>query len=209
MHLADSEWHEWEPDGVTVRSFKATLDGSLITLRSEGHSLLQLEVPTKGSPWAESRPAVFEGKALVLIARRLDRQRTLCDLFEDGRGLRTGRTLQETRAIGVPKTVVFDPIGLGVLFVYWAPAIATIALVRVLFNEEPPLSLPITFLTVATCSFASLGASLVGRWALAAVNRSGHLVGLRTAAIAIGVLAFSFAVPAGLILGPMRPLLRH
>ena len=141
MRLTYSDWHEWAADGVTVRSFKATLDGVVITLVEGDHPLLRLQAPTQEAPWAESQPVVFEGKSLVLLARRLDRRRTMVDLFEDGRGLRTGRTLEETRAIGVPKTALFDPVAFCTLAIYWSPGLIVLALIRPLFGEVTLASL--------------------------------------------------------------------
>ena len=207
MRLTNSDWHEWAADGVTVRSFKATLDTGVITLFQGDRRLLDLQAPTQQTPWAESPPVEFDGHTFVLLARRLDRQRTLVDLFEDGRGLRTGRTLDETRAIGVPKTVLFDPVAFCVLAIYWSPGFIVLAVIRGL--EGTAATLPIAVLFAAVCFLASLGASIVGRRALAKVQESGHLVGLRTGMTALAVWGFSFAVAALLILGPFSPWLRQ
>jgi len=208
VRLTNSDWHEWAADGVTVRSFKATLDGAVITLFAGDGRLLELQAPTKATPWTESQPVEFDGHSFVLLARRLDRQRTLVDLFEDGRGFRTGRTLDETRAIGVPKTVLLDPVAFCGLLVYWSPGLIVVALIRPLFDEVTQASLPIAVLAVAVCFLASLGVSMVGRRALSTVQESGHRVGLRTGLIALAVCGVSYAVAVLLILGPFSQWLR-
>jgi hypothetical protein len=86
VRLTNSDWHEWAADGVTVRSFNAKLDGAVITLFVGDRRLLELQAPARQTSWAESQPVEFDGHSFVLLARRLDRQRTLVDLFEDGRG---------------------------------------------------------------------------------------------------------------------------
>jgi hypothetical protein len=205
LRLTHNEWHEWQPDGVTVRSFSATLDGSVITLRATAGPLAVLEAPTKDKPWTESPPIEYQGSSLVLAARRWDAARILCDLFEDGRALRTGKTLEEARA--APPLKRLNPTYYGVLLITWSPAMATIAMIRQ----------GLLYVTIANAwawvfaILVTLGASLVfsrlGHMARAAVEKSGQEVGAKTALIVIAVVVATWAVPAILVAGPMHHML--
>ena len=187
MHLRYADWHEWAADGVTVQSFKATTDGSTITIRSGDRVLIDLAAPTKQSPWAESEPVTFEGRALVLVARRISWNTIMCDLFQDGLCLRTGRTLEQTRLIGVPKEV--DAVSLGVTLVAAAPHVLVLGALRgmipgVTLDNILPRALAVAFLFGC-----ALVASWVGTQILAGIQRSGRFVGLWTGFVVASVLA--------------------
>ena len=205
MRLTYREWHEWEPDGVTVRSFSATLDGSVITLRNAEGPLAELGTPTREQPWSESRPIEYQGRSLVLGALRLDAARIRCDLFEDGRALRNGQTLDEARLARPP--AIFDPTRLGLLLITWSPAMASVAMVRqgLLYLTGANAWMWILAVVITLCS--SLLFSRLGHMARVAVEKSGRHVGAKTALVVVAVVAATWAVPAMLVAGPMHHLL--
>jgi hypothetical protein len=202
LRLTSTEWHEWEPDGVTVRSFSATLDGPAITLRVAEGPLAELGIPTKDEPWTESRPVEYHGRSLVLAARRLDGTRIRCDLFEDGRALRTGQTLDEART--VPPVKGFNPTYYGVLLITWSPAMATAAMVRLGLLDATRATVWVWTLAIIITLGASLTFSRLGHIARAAAERSGTGVGAKTALVVLAVVSATWAVPAILIVGPLN-----
>ena len=205
MRLTHNEWHEWQPEGVTIRSFSATLDGSVITLRATEGPLVELEAPTKDKPWTESRRIEYQGRSLVLAARRWDADRIRCDLFEDGRALRTGQTLDEARA--APPLKRPNPTYYGVLLITWSPAMATIAMVRQGLLYVTSTNVWMWILAVLITLGASLVFSRLGHMAREAVEKSGQEVGAKTALIVIAVVVATWAVPAILVAGPMHHML--
>ena len=202
MRLTYHEWHEWAPDGVTVRSFSATLDGSVITLRGAEGPLAELGTPTKQQPWSESRAIEYQGRTLVLAALRLDPGRIRCDLFEDGRALRNGQTLDEARLAKPP--AVFDPTRLGLLLITWSPAMATTAMVRLGLLYVTSTNLSIWVFAVVMTLSASLVFSRLGHMARVAVEKSGRHVGAKTALVVVAVVVATWAIPAILVAGPMH-----
>ena len=205
MRLTHNEWHEWQPDGVTIRSFSATLDGSVITLRATEGPLVELEAPTKDKPWTESRRIEYQGRSLVLAARRWDADRIRCDLLEDGRALRTGQTLDEARA--APPLKGLNPTHYGVLLITWSPAMATIAMVRQGLLYVTSTNVWMWILAVLITLGASLVFSRLGHMARAAVVKSGREVGAKTALVVIAVVVATWTVPAILVAGPMHHML--
>ena len=205
MRLTHNEWHEWQPEGVTIRSFSATLDGSVITLRATEGPLVELEAPTKDKPWTESRRIEYQGRSLVLAARRWDADRIRCDLFEDGHALRTGQTLDEARA--APPLKILNPTYYGVLLITWSPAMATIAMVRQGLLYVTSTNVWMWILAVLITLGASLVFSRLGHMARAAVVKSGREVGAKTALVVIAVVVATWSVPAILVAGPMHHIL--
>jgi hypothetical protein len=208
MRLTDDEWHAWAEDGLTVRSFRATIEGSGIHLWSGESRILQVEVPNEKDPWTESEVTPFEGSSFVLVAKRLDGRRVGAELFENGISLLTGRTLDASRATGVIKRQ-YGPRLSSRMVVRLAPLFTVLVLVRPMFNEVTSATLPFDLLTVALSFGASLVASYEGSRMLDEIHNSGKATRVRSALVALGVLLFGWLVALLLIVGPFAPWLRR
>jgi hypothetical protein len=202
MKLWYNAWRRWEPDGTTIRSYEAALEGPTIALRSGGEEIARILAPTSRRRWVESPEIAFAGRTLVLGAWYVNRQLINAELFEDGHSLRNGASLERARTEAT--TPVSEAAAFARTFVAMAPYMAVIPAIPALGENVTLQRLPLLGAAVAISFVIASYAARLGNQTLGAIQGSALRVGLRSVLVATGVFAFSTAAMIVVLAGAVR-----
>jgi hypothetical protein len=144
----------------------------------------------------------LQGTTLVLLARRVDSNTTLCNLACDGRDRDSNLTLEQMRARDARPAP--DAAAVAAWLCLMSPLLIVVVLVKALANQVDSSTLPGIAVTAAVSVAVSFGAGWLGRRAIAAIPKSNPRRGLRAGAIAVGVFGLSYLVAALLVVALVR-----
>ena len=180
----------------------ASLIGDEIALASADAEVLRLPTPVPPALYSESQPMALQGTTLVLLARRVDSNTTLCNLACDGRDRDSNLTLEQMRARDARPAP--DAAAVAAWLCLMSPLLIVVVLVKALANQVDSSTLPGIAVTAAVSVAVSFGAGWLGRRAIAAIPKSNPRRGLRAGAIAVGVFGLSYLVAALLVVALVR-----
>jgi hypothetical protein len=201
MRLTNTRWSVKVADGGWV-TLTASLIGDEIALASADAEVLRLPTPVPPALYSESQPMALQGTTLVLLARRVDSNTTLCNLACDGRDRDSNLTLEQMRARDARPAP--DAAAVAAWLCLMSPLLIVVVLVKALANQVDSSTLPGIAVTAAVSVAVSFGAGWLGRRAIAAIPKSNPRRGLRAGAIAVGVFGLSYLVAALLVVALVR-----
>jgi hypothetical protein len=201
MRLTNTRWSVKVADGSWV-TLTASLIGDEIALASADAEVLRLPTPVPPALYSESQPMALQGTTLVLVARRVDSNTTLCNLACDGRDRDSNLTLEQMRARDARPAP--DAAAVAAWLCLMSPLLIVVVLVKALANQVDSSTLPGIAVTAAVSVAVSFGAGWLGRRAIAAIPKSNPRRGLRAGAIAVGVFGLSYLVAALLVVALVR-----
>jgi hypothetical protein len=201
MRLTNTRWSVKVADGSWV-TLTASLIGDEIALASADAEVLRLPTPVPPALYSESQPMALQGTTLVLLARRVDSNTTLCNLACDGRDRDSNLTLEQMRARDARPAP--DAAAVAAWLCLMSPLLIVVVLVKALANQVDSSTLPGIAVTAAVSVAVSFGAGWLGRRAIAAIPKSNPRRGLRAGAIAVGVFGLSYLVAALLVVALVR-----
>jgi hypothetical protein len=201
MRLTNTSWSVKVADGSWV-TLTASLIGDEIALASADAEVLRLPTPVPPALYSESQPMALQGTTLVLLARRVDSNTTLCNLACDGRDRDSNLTLEQMRARDARPAP--DAAAVAAWLCLMSPLLIVVVLVKALANQVDSSTLPGIAVTAAVSVAVSFGAGWLGRRAIAAIPKSNPRRGLRAGAIAVGVFGLSYLVAALLVVALVR-----
>jgi len=201
MRLTNTRWSVKVADGSWV-TLTASLIGDEIALASADAEVLRLPTPVPPALYSESQPMALQGTTLVLLARRVDSNTTLCNLACDGRDRDSNLTLEQMRARDARPAP--DAAAVAAWLCLMSPLLIVVVLVKALANQVDSSTLPGIAVTAAVSVAVSFGVGWLGRRAIAAIPKSNPRRGLRAGAIAVGVFGLSYLVAALLVVALVR-----
>jgi hypothetical protein len=201
MRLTNTRWSVKVADGSWV-TLTASLIGDEIAQASADAEVLRLPTPVPPALYSESQPMALQGTTLVLLARRVDSNTTLCNLACDGRDRDSNLTLEQMRARDARPAP--DAAAVAAWLCLMSPLLIVVVLVKALANQVDSSTLPGIAVTAAVSVAVSFGAGWLGRRAIAAIPKSNPRRGLRAGAIAVGVFGLSYLVAALLVVALVR-----
>jgi hypothetical protein len=201
MRLTNTRWSVKVADGSWV-TLTASLIGDEIALASADAEVLRLPTPVPPALYSESQPMALQGTTLVLLARRVNSNTTLCNLACDGRDRDSNLTLEQMRARDARPAP--DAAAVAAWLCLMSPLLIVVVLVKALANQVDSSTLPGIAVTAAVSVAVSFGAGWLGRRAIAAIPKSNPRRGLRAGAIAVGVFGLSYLVAALLVVALVR-----
>lgn len=196
MRLTNTIWTVRVADGTWVK-LSASLMGGEIILASGDTEVLRLPTPTPPATYSESQPAVLRGTTLVLLARRLNSNTTLCNLACDGRDRDSNLTLEQLRARD--SRAAPDATAVAAWLCWINPLLMVVVLVKALANLIDSSTFPGIAATFVLSVATAFAAGWLGRRSITAMPKSTAARGIRAGGVVAAVLGVSYLVAALLI----------